>query len=314
MKVLVTGGAGFIGSNIVDGAINAGHDVSVVDDLSTGNRRWVNPKSRFYEVDIRSAELDDVIAQEKPDVICHQAARANVRESFELPLLYADVNVVGSVNLLESARKHGVKRIVYASTGGACYGEPEQVPVPENHPVNPLDPYGASKHHVEHYLFLYKANFGIDYAILRYPNVFGPRQDPRGEAGVVAIFAMHMLEGGEPKINGDGSQVRDFMFIDDVVSANLCAFEKGSGIYNVGWSKGTSVNEIFDSLKSATGYKGPKLHGPAKQGEVQRIYLDSRRAQSELGWQPKVGLDEGLSRTVAFLTEEMQRTLTGASA
>jgi UDP-glucose 4-epimerase len=314
MKILVTGGAGFIGSNIVDGALAAGHDVSVVDDLSTGNRRWVNPKARFYEVDIRRPELDRVIEQEKPDVICHQAARANVRESFELPLLYAEVNVVGSLNLLECARRHGVGRIVYASTGGACYGEPTVTPVPENHEVNPLDPYGASKHHVEHYLFLYQKNFGIDYAILRYPNVFGPRQDPRGEAGVVAIFAMQMLEGGRPLINGDGEQVRDFMFIDDVVQANLRAFETGSGIYNIGWGHGTSVNQIFDSLKKATGYAGPKVHADAKQGEVQKIYLDSRRAQEELGWRPLVGLDEGLSRTVAFLTEEMQRELTGAAA
>ena len=314
MKILVTGGAGFIGSNIVDGAIGAGHDVSVVDDLSTGNRRWVNPKARFYEVDIRRPELDQVIEKEKPDVICHQAARANVRESFELPLLYAEVNVVGSLNLLECARRHGVSRIVYASTGGACYGEPTVTPVPENHEVNPLDPYGASKHHVEHYLFLYKKNFGIDYAILRYPNVFGPRQDPRGEAGVVSIFAMKMLEGGRPVINGDGEQVRDFMFIDDVVRANLAAFEKGSGIYNIGWGEGTSVNQIFDSLRKATGYTGAKVHGAAKQGEVQKIYLDSRRAHSDLGWRPSVGLDEGLSRTVAFLTEEMQRELTGAAA
>jgi UDP-glucose 4-epimerase len=309
MKVLITGGAGFIGSNIVDGAIAAGHDVAVVDDLSTGNRRWVNPDATFYEVDIRTPELDGVIAREKPDVICHQAARANVRESFELPLLYAEVNVVGSLNLIESARKHGVKRIVYASTGGACYGEPRQVPVPEDHPVNPLDPYGASKHHVEHYLWLYQRNFGIDFVILRYPNVFGPRQDPKGEAGVVAIFANQMLEGGRPVINGDGEQVRDFMFIDDVVQANLLAFEKGAGIYNVGWGKGTSVNQIFDSLKSATGYDGPKVHAEAKAGEVSKIYLDSRKAIAELGWNPSVGLDEGLSRTVDFLKGELEREL-----
>ena len=314
MKILITGGAGFIGSNIVDAAIEAGHDVSVVDDLSTGKRRWVNPKARFYEVDIRSPELDDVFEQEKPDVVCHQAARANVRESFELPLLYADVNVVGSLNLLECARRHGVQRIVYASTGGACYGEPSVTPVPETHEVNPLDPYGASKHHVEHYLFLYRKHFGIDYAILRYPNVYGPRQDPRGEAGVVSIFAMKMLEGDRPVINGDGDQVRDFMFIDDVVKANLCAFGKGSGIYNIGWGEGTSVNQIFESLKSATGYRGPKVHGPAKLGEVQKIYLDSTRAKAELGWTPSVSLDEGLSSTVAFFTEEMQRELAGVAA
>jgi UDP-glucose 4-epimerase len=185
--------------------------------------------------------------------------------------------------------------------------------VTEDHPVNPLDPYGASKHHVEHYLFLYKKNFGIDYAILRYPNVYGPRQDPRGEAGVVSIFAQLMLEGGRPVINGDGEQVRDFMFIEDVVHANLLAFEKGSGIYNVGWGSGVSVNQIFNSLKAATGYAGPKVHGPAKQGEVSKIYLDSSKAQSELGWKPSIGLDDGLTRTVAFLTDELQRELTAAT-
>ena len=205
MKILVTGGAGFIGSHIAEAYLKAGHDVAVLDDLSSGFQHNVPAGARFYQVDIRSAELDRVFTAEKPEVVNHQAARANVRESFELPVVYADVNVCGSVNLLESCKKHGVRKVIYASTGGAVYGEPTEVPVPETHAINPLDPYGASKHHVEHYLHLYKANFGIDYTILRYPNVFGPRQNPHGEAGVVAIFTGQMMNGKQPLINGSGA-------------------------------------------------------------------------------------------------------------
>lgn len=307
MKILVTGGAGFIGSNIVDAFIRAGHSVSVVDDLSSGSRRWVNPDARFHEVDIRTPALDEVIRLEKPEVICHQAARANVRESFQEPMLYADVNVLGSLNLLESARKHDVRRILYASTGGASYGNPRFLPVTEDHEVNPLDPYGASKHHVEHYLYLYRENFALDYVTLRYPNVYGPRQDPRGEAGVVSIFAMQMIEGVQPFVNGDGEQQRDFMFIDDVVAANLCALESGSGAYNVGWGTGVSVNQVFDALRKATCFEGEKIHGPAKLGEVSKICLDSTRAQRDLGWRPVVPLEDGIARTVDFLRSEAVR-------
>ena len=306
MKLLVTGGAGFIGSHIVDAAIAAGHDVGVVDDLSTGNREWVNASARFYQADIRDALLDDILAVERPEVVCHQAARANVRESLDKPILYADVNILGSLQLLECCRRYGVRKVVYASTGGAVYGEPQSLPVGEEHPVNPLDPYGASKHHVEHYLYLYRHNFGIDFTILRYPNVYGPRQDPSGEAGVVSIFAMKMLQKDRPVINGDGHQLRDFMYIADVVQANLKAFESGSGgVYNVGWGCGVSVNQIYDLLSHLTGFQGEKSHGPAKQGEVSKIYLDASRARQDLNWSPTVGLEEGLRRTVEFLHEQV---------
>jgi UDP-glucose 4-epimerase len=302
MKILVTGGAGFIGSHIVDAAVDAGHDVAVVDDLSTGNREWINPSARFYEVDIRDPRLDGIFEHEQPEVVCHQAARANVRESLEEPMLYADVNVLGSLHVLECCRRYGVRKVVYASTGGAVYGEPQVLPVTEDHPVNPLDPYGASKHHVEHYLYLYQHNFGIDYTILRYPNVYGPRQNPFGEAGVVSIFAMKMLEKGRPLINGDGAQLRDFMYIADVVQANLKAFEKGNGgIYNIGWGSGVSVNQVFELLSRLTAFQGEKVHGSAKAGEVSGIYLDASRARLDLDWKPEIGLEDGLRLTVEFL-------------
>ncbi len=299
MKILVTGGTGFIGSHVVDAYLAEGHEVIVVDDLSTGRLDRVRPDSRFYQVDIRDAELERVFAEEKPQIVSHQAARANVREAMEKPLLYADVNVLGSLNLLECCRRHGVQKVIYASTGGATYGEAQILPVPEEHPVNPLDPYGASKHHVEHYLYLYRANYGLDYTVLRYPNVYGPRQDPYGEAGVIAIFTGQMLEGGEPVINGSGDQERDFVYVPDVAQANVCALTRGGGnIYNIGSGVGTSINQIFTLLARLTGYNAPARHGPAKQGEVFKVYLDAKRACDELGWVPRISLEAGLADTV----------------
>ena len=300
MRVLVTGGAGFIGSHVVDAFLEAGHHVAVVDDLSTGKRENVNPRAAFYKVDIRSAELADVFAKEKPEVVSHQAAKANVRESMVKPILYADVNILGSLNLLETCRAHGVKRVIYASTGGASYGEPQYLPVDENHPINPLDPYGASKHHVEHYLHLYWLNYKLSYVILRYPNVYGPRQDPLGEAGVVAIFTGKMLKGEPCVINGAGDQERDFVYVGDVARANVLALAGETGIYNIGSGIGTNVNTIAAELSKATGYKQTVAHGPAKLGEVWKIYLNAAKAKKGLGWQPTVSLVDGLNRTVAW--------------
>ncbi len=305
MKILVTGGAGFIGSHVVDAYLAAGHDVVVVDDLSSGQRVHVHPRARFYQLDIRDPRLDEVFAHEQPEVVSHQAARADVRESMQEPLLYADVNVLGSLNLLECCRRYGVRKVIYASTGGAVYGEPQTLPVPEDHPINPLDPYGASKHHVEHYLYLYQANFGITYTALRYPNVYGPRQDPYGEAGVVAIFTGQMLNGDRPVINGSGEQERDFVYVSDVAHANVLALEHGDGrVYNIGSGVGTSVNRIFELLAGLTGWDRPAVYGPPKQGEVFKVYLDATRAQEELGWTPQVPLQEGLRRTVAYFREQ----------
>jgi UDP-glucose 4-epimerase len=304
MRVLVTGGAGFIGSHVVDAFVAEGHDVAVVDDLSAGKRTRVNRQARFYQVDIRSRELEEVFRQERPEVVCHQAARVSVRESLEKPLLYEDVNVLGSLNLLECCWKQGTRKVVYASTGGAVYGEPQFLAVTEEHPIRPLDPYGASKHHVEHYLELYQTNHGLAGTILRCSNVYGPRQDPFGEAGVVAIFCRKMLDGGRPVINGSGEQERDYCFVADVARANVLALERGDGgVYNIGTGIGTSVNRLYRLLAELTGFQGPELHGPAKSGEVFRTYLDASRARRELGWEPAVTLEDGLARTVGHLSD-----------
>ena len=305
MKILVTGGAGFIGSHIADAFSAAGHEVVVVDDCSTGKTANLNPRARFVQADIRDPKLADLFAAEKFEVVCHQAAKANVREAMEKPIEYADVNILGSLNLLELARRHGVRKFIYASTGGASYGEPQYLPVTEAHPINPLDPYGASKHHVEHYLYLYRANYGLQYTVLRYPNVYGPRQDPHGEAGVVAIFTNKMLRDEQPLINGTGEQTRDFVYVGDIARANLLSLDKGDGeIFNIGAGRETSINELFDHLHELTHFKGQRAHGPAKQGEVSRIYLDASKAQQQLGWSPQVGLAEGLALTVKYFNSQ----------
>lgn len=301
MKILVTGGAGFIGSHVVEAFLSEGHEVCVVDDLSSGRGENVPRGVRLHTVDIRDAGLAAVFEEEKPDVVSHQAARANVRESFEVPQLYADVNVVGSVNVLECCRRFQVRKIIYASTGGAVYGEPKTLPVPEDHPIDPLDPYGASKHHVEHYLHIYQTGFGVAFTALRYPNVFGPRQDPFGEAGVVAIFTARMLKGERPTINGSGEQMRDFVYVGDVARANLQALERGDGeILNIGSGQGISVQEIFENLAVLTGNQSEPEYGPAKAGEVFRIFLDAERARKQLDWTPQVSLQKGLASTVEF--------------
>lgn len=300
MKILVTGGAGFIGSHVVDLYLAHGHQVAVVDDLSTGHRRNLNPRATFYEADIRSAEMASIFELEKPEIVNHHAAQMDVRRSVEEPVLDADVNILGSLNLLECSRKYGVRRVVYISTGGAVYGEPEYLPCDESHPINPICQYGASKHTVEHYLFMYQLNYGLGYTVLRYPNVYGPRQDAHGEAGVVAIFTGLMLADKPVTINGDGDQVRDFVYVGDCAQANLQALRvaDGSGIYNLGTGTGTSVNEVFRSLVGITGYRRDPVHGPAKLGETRRIYLDASKAARELGWSPRIGLEEGLRETV----------------
>ena len=302
MKVLVTGGAGFIGSHVVDILISAGYEVVVVDDLSTGRLSNLNPAATFYQVDIRSPRLAEVFEKERPDYVDHHAAQMDVRRSIGDPLFDAEVNVIGSINLIECCRRYNVKRLVYISTGGAVYGEPEYLPCDEAHPVNPICPYGASKHTVEHYLFMYNQNYGLEYVVLRYPNVYGPRQDPHGEAGVVAIFTGQMLAGGQVVINGDGEQQRDFVYVEDCARANLMAMtnQNANQIYNLGYGRGTTVNEIFTTLKRITGYRLSAVHGPAKVGETRQIYLDATKAQRDLGWQPSVDLEEGLQQTVEY--------------
>jgi UDP-glucose 4-epimerase len=302
MRVLVTGGAGFIGSHVVDACVAAGNQVAVVDDLSTGKKTNLNPSAQFFQVDILNVEqLDAVFSSFRPEAICHLAAKANVRESMEKPVLYAEVNVIGSLNLLGLARRHGSKKVIYASTAGAVYGEPEYLPVDEAHPINPLDPYGASKHHVEHYLYQYHRNYGLDFTILRFPNVYGPRQDPFGEAGVVAIFTLAMLQGRQPVIYGTGEQERDFVYVGDIAQANVLALTRGSGeIYNLGSGVGVSINTVFNTIKEITHASCEEKHGPAKLGEVYRIYVNASKAAAGLGWQPETTLHEGLERTIAY--------------
>jgi UDP-glucose 4-epimerase len=303
MKVLVTGGAGFIGSHVVDTLLGNNFEVVVVDDLSTGHAYNLNPAAKFYKIDIRSPQMAEIFEKERPDFVDHHAAQMDVRKSIVDPLFDADVNVRGSINLIECTRRFGVKHFVYISTGGAVYGEPVYLPCDEEHPINPICPYGASKHTVEHYLYMYHINYGLDYTVLRYPNVYGPRQDPHGEAGVVAIFAGKMLKGEQCSINGDGENTRDYVYVGDCAQGNLLALtvEHKSGIYNLGSGMPTSVNQIFQTLKKITAYQLPELHGPAKLGETRYIYLKADKVQRELGWQPTWELEEGLRHTVKSL-------------
>jgi len=299
LKVLVTGGAGFIGSHVVDALIEEGHKVLVVDNLSTGKKELLNPEATFYQLDIRSPELEDVFRREKPDLVNHHAAHVDVRHSVDDPRHDAEVNIAGSLNLLECARRHGVSKVVYASSGGAIYGEPEYLPCDERHPLNPLSPYGVSKLAVEKYLFVYGHTYGLRYVILRYPNVYGPRQDPTGEGGVVAIFARQMVRGQSVVINGSGEQVRDFVCVDDIVRANRLAQDRLHGqIYNLGTGVGTSINELFALMAGMTGYHAKPTYAPPKTGETLKIYLDASKARVEVGWQAEVGLREGLRRTI----------------
>ncbi len=303
MKVLVTGGAGFIGSHVVDAYLAGGAEVVVVDNLSSGKAANLDRRARLVQLDIRSPGLEAVFAEERPHVVNHHAAQIDVRHSVADPQEDANINVLGALNVLECARRLGASRFVYASTGGAVYGEPVELPCREEHPIRPICPYGASKHAFEHYLDMYDALYDLRYSILRYANVYGPRQDPYGEAGVVAIFTAKMLAGVEIVVNGDGEQTRDFVFVGDVARANVLASDLGkpSGTFNVGTGVGTSINQVFEHLKRATDYKLPPTHGPAQPGETRHIYLDAGRAAADLGWTPAVPLGEGLSRTVEAL-------------
>jgi UDP-glucose 4-epimerase len=302
MRILVTGGAGFIGSNVVDRLLARGHEVAVLDDLSSGFREFVDPRVSFHHASITDrAAVERVLAGFRPEVVDHHAAQIDVRRSVSDPAFDAEVNVLGGLRLLEACTRHGVRKFVYASTGGAIYGEGRQLPAAEDHPVNPESPYGASKHALEHYLYLWKLLHGLDYTVLRYPNVYGPRQNPHGEAGVNAIFIGLMLAGKRPRVFGSGEQVRDYLYVDDVVEANVAALIAGSGeILNLGTGIGTSVLDIVRELNRILGTSIEPLHEPARPGEVQRIYLDAARARRVLGWVPTVAFPEGLRRTVEW--------------
>jgi UDP-glucose 4-epimerase len=306
MKVLVTGGAGFIASHIADAMIDAGHDVLVLDDLSSGKRENLNPKAKFYPLDVRDAAVADLFAKERPEVMCHHAAQMDVRKSVADPVFDAQVNLVGLLNLLENGRRNGLRRVLFASTGGAIYGEQDVFPCPETHKTEPLSPYGIAKLASERYLHFYHVQYGISWAALRYANVYGPRQNPHGEAGVVAIFTEKLLRGEQPVINGDGLQSRDYVYVDDLVRANLLALTSDySGPLNLGNGIETNVNELFHRLAKICGSSAPERHGPAKAGEQRRSVIDSRLADRVLGWKPQVSLEDGLRRTVEYIRRQL---------
>ncbi len=301
-KVLVTGGAGFIGSHIVDLLVEKGYPVVVVDNLSRGSKRNVNRKAKFYQVDILSPRLKRIFAQEKPEIVIHEAAQINVRESLKDPKKDARINIYGSINLFQVAAKAGVRKIVYASSGGAVYGEPKSLPVTEDHPIEPLSPYGVSKYTAELYLKYFACSFGFDYVILRYSNVYGPRQDPKGEAGVISIFTDRMLKGKTPVIFGDGRQTRDFVFVKDVALANYLALKYDkSGVFNIGSGEEISVLKIYETLKKILRSEVQAEFAPAVKGEVRRIYLDISLAREVLGFSPQVDFEEGLRQTINWV-------------
>jgi len=301
MKILVTGGAGFIASHIADAYLAGGHEVVIIDNLSSGKRANLPAAATFYHTDIRSPEAREIVRRERPQVLSHHAAQMDVRRSVADPAFDAEVNVLGFINLLEAAREVGIAKVLFASSGGAVYGEQEAFPAPESHPHNPLSPYGITKATGEHYLFYYHAVYGLSYVALRYANVFGPRQDPHGEAGVVAIFTERLLGGQAPTINGDGKQTRDYVFVGDVVRANVAALATGFvGPINIGTGVETDVNVLYAHLRVLTGSPFQAEHGPAKAGEQHRSVVDNHRAAEVLKWRPEVPLQEGLRRTVEF--------------
>jgi UDP-glucose 4-epimerase len=298
-RILISGGAGFIGSTIADLFLEAGWDVAVLDDLSSGKRENVPQGARFYPVDVRSAAAHEVLLKEKPQVLCHHAAQIDVRRSMSDPRFDADVNVCGLINLMQAAvEARSVEHVLFASSGGATYGDTDVIPTPEGHPQRPVSHYGAAKAASELYLGVYRANYGIAHTALRYSNVYGPRQDPHGEAGVVAIFCGRLLEGRPCTIFGDGKQTRDYVFAGDVARANLLAAERRhDGPLNVGTGVETDVVELYGHLARAAGVSRPPEHAPARMGEQKRSCIDPAEAARALGWRPEVALGDGLART-----------------
>lgn len=300
MRVLVTGGAGFIGSHVAQTYRDLGHEVAIVDDLSTGRRANVPSGVRLHELGLTDPRLGEVVERERPEVVSHHAAQKDVRKSVDDPILDARTNVLGMIALLEACVRARVRKVVFASSGGVIYGEQEHFPADEDHPKRPVSPYGITKLAGEHLLAVYRRLHGLRWLALRYANVFGPRQDPHGEAGVVAIFALKSLRGEGVVVNGDGEQTRDYVYVEDVVRANVAALaEEPEGAVNIGTGVETSVNEIARQVGAAAGSKLPPRHAPPRPGEQRRSVLDVRRARSLLGWEPTFSLAEGVRRTVA---------------
>jgi UDP-glucose 4-epimerase len=309
VRILVTGGAGFIGSHVVDALVAAGHAVTVADNLSTGRRDRVNARAALHVMDLRSPRLAELFASRRPDAVVHLAAQTSVPRSVADPAFDASVNVGGGLNLLECCRRFGVRRVIYSSTGGAAYGDTDVIPTPEDHRLLPTSAYGVTKTTVERYLEVWRHLFGLSAISLRDANVYGPRQDPHGEAGVVAIFCRRLLAGEPPIINGDGAQTRDYVYVEDVAAANLCALERpdATGAINIGTGSETSVLELCRALARAAGVERPPVHRAARLGDQRRSCLDVTLARTQLGWAPRVTLEDGLARTLEHFRAELAR-------
>jgi len=308
VRILVTGGAGFIGSHVADAYIAAGHEVAVLDNFSTGREGNVNAAAVVHRVDLRDQpQVDRAVAAFRPEIVNHHAAQSEVPKSVADPGYDAQVNIVGGLNLLKACVDHGVRKVIFSSTGGALYGEPDVVPTGEDHPVRPLSPYGTSKFAFEQYLGTFHRTFGLDYTVLRYANIYGARQDFAAEEGrVIAIFASRMLAGRPVTIDWTGEQSRDMLHVGDVAVANLVALEKGSGgTFHISTGIPVTINDLYRKIALLTDYKMKPNHGPARKGDVYRIALDNERARRELGWEPRVSLEEGLSLTVDYFREQV---------
>jgi len=306
MRILITGGAGFIGSHLADRLIKNGDKVILIDNLSTGKKENINPKAKFYKIDIQSPKISDIFKKEKPEILFHLAAQIDVRKSVEDPIKDAKINILGSLNVIKNFYQESLKntkkpKIIFSSTGGAIYGDAKIIPTPETYPEFPLSPYGICKLTIEKYLNYYWKVFNIPYVALRYANVYGPRQNSKGESGVVSIFIDKLFSGESPIINGSGKQTRDFVFIEDIIEANILAMKKNKvGVYNIGTGKETDINTIFQKLKKITNSNLKAVHCLEKKGEQKRSCLDYKKAQKELSWKPKYNLDEGLIKTVEW--------------
>lgn len=307
MRIMVTGGAGFIGSHVVDRFVDLGHEVAVIDNLVTGRRENLNPEARFIELDITDeAGVAAAFDSFRPEVVSHHAAQIDVRRGIAEPVYDANINILGGIRIVQAAMAVGVRKFIYASTGGAVYGNPEYLPCDEKHPARPISPYGISKHTLEHYLELYGILDGLNYTTLRYANVFGPRQNPKGEAGVNAIFTGMMLNGETPTIFGAGDKTRDYVFVSDVAEANVLALDRGEGeMLNIGTGVETTDQEVYDAIAAAVGFSQPANYSPERKGEVRHIALSCERAREVLGWAPQVSFREGVARTVAHVRAEM---------
>ena len=307
MRIMVTGGAGFIASHVAQAYVEAGHQVLVLDNLSSGKKENVPEGARFVFGDAGSETAVEAVRSFRPEVLSHHAAQINVRRSVADPVFDAKENILSTLVLLEAARENGVRKVIFSSSGGAGYGEQEYFPADEKHPLRPVSPYGVAKVSVELYLQYYRVQYGLEYTALRYSNVYGPRQDPHGEAGVVAIFCERLLKGQTALVNGDGLQTRDYVFVGDVVRANLEALSRGDGLsINIGTGIETDVNTLFRTLRDLSGSRQEEIHGPGMPGEQRRSVIENGMAFNELGWYPDVSLDEGLALTLAYFRDKVE--------